>query len=376
MALQDYKGLQTNDNTTDAGGIALDNNFSKIADYYYLQNYLNNSSFELFQRQTPSSATSRADDTYGPDRWYTLNQSNPVNISRTTLGSSLNSYYYCVQSQANATPQRMGLAQIIPVRDATIFKGRKARFQIQLNLSSSANVRYAILEWTGTANSVTSDVVNDWTSSTYTTGNFFNSTTLAVVGVGSTALTANTWTACAVEGSVSTSVSNLIVFAWTESTVAQNVTLNYAEAQLVSASTVSAATGMLPYKPKNLEAELNDCQYYYQKNCDYDTVMADGFTQNESYAGVVDPTTTTRLFTQMVQFYRPMRTSPSLTFYRSANGSSAGKWAYFNGTSYTDSSAVSGNQSVMGMRVDLTTGSLTAFRGYIIKGGYTADADL
>ena len=45
-------------------------------------NLLINGGFDFFQRTAPGTPTSRSDDTYGPDRWYHLNQANPVNVER------------------------------------------------------------------------------------------------------------------------------------------------------------------------------------------------------------------------------------------------------------------------------------------------------
>jgi hypothetical protein len=91
--------------------------------------------------------------------------------------------------------------------------------------STSLTVRMALLAWTGTEDSVTSDVVNDWTSSSYTAGGFFNSTTLAVVAVSSAAIS-TTASDVFVTGTVPTGTKNLIVVYWTESTAAQNVTVD------------------------------------------------------------------------------------------------------------------------------------------------------
>ncbi len=50
--------------------------------------------------------------------------------------------------------------------------------------SNAAAIRYAILEWTGTADVVTSDVVNDWTSGNFSAGNFFLGSNLVVNQIG------------------------------------------------------------------------------------------------------------------------------------------------------------------------------------------------
>jgi hypothetical protein len=172
------------------------------------------------------AAASNTDDTYCVDRWYVLTQSNAIAVSVLTnpedgapTGIRL--------TQSNASAQRMGLAQIIESINCRDLRSVITTLAGRVRLSSSANVRYAVLEWTGTADSVTSDVVNDWTSGTYTAGNFFNATTLNVLAVGSVVCTATAIRdLTALNATCGASLNNIIVFVWTEATVAQNVTLD------------------------------------------------------------------------------------------------------------------------------------------------------
>ena len=173
-----------------------------------------------------------ADDTYAHDGWYALTQTGTIAVS--TLSDVENGLPKMARlTQSQAVAQRMGYAQIIEGKRCKKHRGQQVTFKVgRTRLSSSANVRYAVLEWTGTEDAVTSDVVNDWTSSSYTAGNFFINTTLTVSGVSQQALTANTLT----DGSeltvtLGSTFNNIILFEWTESTVAQNVTLDLGLAQ-------------------------------------------------------------------------------------------------------------------------------------------------
>jgi len=199
-------------------------------------NILINGGFQVNQ-EAPAS---NADDTYAHDQWYVLTQSNAIAVS--TLSAVENGLPLMARlTQSNASAQRMGYAQIIEGKYCKQYRGQSVTFKIgRTRLSSSANIRFAVLEWTGTEDTVTSDVVNDWTSSTYTAGNFFLGSNLTVSGVSSQALTANTLT----DGSVLTvtlgsSFNNLIVFAWTEGTVAQNVTFDLGKVKLENASSAT-----------------------------------------------------------------------------------------------------------------------------------------
>jgi hypothetical protein len=119
-----------------------------------------------------------------------------------------------------------------------------------------------VLEWTGTADSVTSDVVNSWTNSTFTAGNFFLGANLTVAGVGTITPSANTLTDFDLVVDVSSSCNNLIVFMWTEGTAAQNVTLDLAWALLSGDWSAS----VWPYvRPRHAQQELALCQRYYEE---------------------------------------------------------------------------------------------------------------
>jgi hypothetical protein len=110
----------------------------------------------------------------------------------------------------------------------------------RIRCSASTPIRYAILGWTGTEDAVTSDVVNSWTNATFTAGNFFNSTTLSVLGVGAVTPSAATWTSLtALTASLGSSFNNIIVMVWTETAQAQNVTLDVDYVQFEAGATAS-----------------------------------------------------------------------------------------------------------------------------------------
>lgn len=219
------------------------------------RNAIINGGFRINQRQLASNA----DDTYSHDRWYVLTQTNTIAVS--TLTDVENGTPFMARlTQSQASAQRMGYAQIIEGKDCKHLRGKQVTFRFgRKRLSTSANVRIAVLEWTGTEDTVTSDVVNDWTSSTYTAGNFFLGSNLTVSGVVQQALTANTLTdGEEVTVTLGSSFNNLIVFAWTEAAVAQNVTFDLAKAQLEIGGVAT------PYESMSYATEFAICQRYFQ----------------------------------------------------------------------------------------------------------------
>lgn len=223
------------------------------------RNRLINGTFAINQRQ----ATVLADDVYCVDRWYGLTQTANGAVAVQTDQEN-GSPFNIRLTQSQATPQRIGLAQIVESADCRDMRGVSVALSARLRCSAAATIRYAIIEWTGTADAVTSDVVNNWASSTYTTGNFFAAAGLSNPIVGSILLAANTWTQMTdLVGTLSASLNNAIVLFWTEAAQAQNVTLDISQAQL------ECGAGRTAFERRARQVELALCQRYYEKSFDY-----------------------------------------------------------------------------------------------------------
>ena len=221
------------------------------------RNRIINGSFRINQR----GSTSIANDTYCFDRWYALTQTAAITVgAQTNIESGWASAIRMTQSQASA--QRMGIAQIVESVDCADLRAAAVTLAARVRISASGQtVRYAILEWTGTADSVTSDVVNSgqWGNPTFTAGNFFIGTDLTVTAVGSTALTANAATAISLTGTISGSANNLIFFIWTEGAQAQNVTLDLGNVQAARGNYVGS------FEPRHIADEIDLSYRYYYK---------------------------------------------------------------------------------------------------------------
>lgn len=217
-----------------------------------------NADGRIDQRSAGAAATT-ADDAYGgPDRWYSLTQTASIEVQRKSDGEDGMPFFQrLTQTQAGA--QRMGRGQIIESANCRHLRGQALTLSGRLRCSSSQAVRYAVLEWIGTADVVTSDVVNSWTNGSFTAGQFFNSTTLNVLGVGALTPSASTWTdLTALAVTAGSSMTNLIVLIWTEGTAAQNVTLDF-RLKLEAGRTATR------HCPRGDGTELALCQRYYYR---------------------------------------------------------------------------------------------------------------
>lgn len=330
-------------------------------------NLLINGGARIWQRQVAGTPTTRADDAYAADRWYVLTQSNPIQTNQNTFSTYTGGVGGFVHelTQSNASAQRMGYATIVEAKDClfqNIGTAGATSMCLQGNAYCSAsNIKIAILKWGGTTDAPTSDVVNDWTSATYTPSNFFIST-VEVVGI--TTITGGEFSLTV--GNLA-SAKNLIVFIWTESTVAQAVTLAMGKLRLSPAAQ--------PWVDRPYAQELAMCQRYYEKDIDVDTAPGDGAVAGQYLTGIAF--TTGALNTEVI--YRvPKFKVPVITYYRTTLGATAATWVYFTGAAFA-------NWTSSTLQISTTVGFETAFNKaasfifgstYLVSGSWTADAEL
>ena len=240
----------------------------------------------IYQR----AITATADDTYFADRFYALTESSTVTPS--VLLDPEPGYPTGVRLTSNTT-QRFGFAQIIEGRNCKDLRGRTAICSPRIRISGTQMIRYAILGWTGTEDVVTSDVVLNWASTSFTPGGFFISANLQVLALGSQSVTANTWTDLpGIFGAMGSTFNNLIVFVWTESQQASGFTLDFDNVDLEPGAIVT------PPEFRDVGDELRRCQRYYAVvGADFQTYVQSGF------AGLWSVTTP-----------QPLRSSATVTY--------------------------------------------------------------
>lgn len=179
--------------------------------------------------QNVRALTSVADDTYCLDRWYILTETGSVTVAQLTDPES-GAPFGIRLTQPDASPKRMGFASIIESKNIRQYASRAMHLGARLRLSTGANIRYAVIEHTGTADVVTSDVVKNWSSATFTPSNFFIAG-LNILSTGTITPGAATWGEVSAWAALSAGVKNVIVFIWTESQIAKNTTLDCSRIQ-------------------------------------------------------------------------------------------------------------------------------------------------
>lgn len=310
-------------------------------------NYLLNPSGEVNQ----VAVGSQADVTYDFDQWLTLTETAAVTVSAVAAAEN-NTPYMMRSLQAQASAQRFGRIQWTEYARCAPLRGQSVVLSARVRMSASTTLRYAIVEWTGTADAITKDIVNNWSNGTFTAGNFFTSTSTTIVATGSIALTANTLTdIAALTGAVSGSMNNLAVFFWTDSQQAQNVTLDVAKAKL------EVGTVNTPYIARPVQIELRDVQRFWVSTAAFVTYLLVKNLVSAAQNGTV-----------VIGLPVPMRTAP--TFTTIDNVGSSGKITMFATNGVAPTIGTNLNQYVWVSGTDTTTTNLA------IGFSFTANARL
>jgi len=264
-------------------------NGAALADCRGMKNRLINGAFNVNE----AGVTTAADGVYHLDQWYALTESGSVTIAQQTdqeNGQPSN----LRMTQPDVGAKRIGSAQPIESINCRDLRGQTVALRARVRCSSSQAIRWAVVEWTGTADAITKDVVNTWSSGTFTTGNFFISTTTTIAATGNITPAANTWTDLLASATISSSANNLIVFIWSEGTLAQNATLDLGAVQL-------AQGAQTPFEARTVGVELALAQQYQIIYSSLSAAVASG----QAYATVNT--------TAVLHFPVKMRAAPSLT---------------------------------------------------------------
>lgn len=327
-------------------------------DYLVGRNRIINPDGRVYQR----AVAAVADDTYFADRWYALSQTGTVTPS--ALTDPEDGYPAGVRiTQSQASAQRFGYAQIIEAKNCKDLRGKSGVFVPRIRASAAQAIRYAILGWTGTEDSVTSDVVNDWTSSTYTAGNFFPAANVSVLAVGSQTPAANTWTSLtALSGALGSTFNNIVVLVWTEGTAAQNFTLDFDFNQFEAGALPTA------FERRPFGIELSLCQRYYAKTFPQGTAPA----QNAGLTGAAGSDFAYSNAAGCIGVWTlpvVMRAAPTVTTYNP--GAAASTWRDQGNTANASVSVGTPSDREVRLQADTTTVAGTSYRIHA-----TADAEL
>ena len=230
------------------------------------KNYLINGGFAVAQRGTSFTSTGSAnnDDSYTLDRWYILSDTNDViDVTQETTTVPTNGEF-AIALDVETVNKKFGIATIIENKDVIGLVGNTVTFSFKAKVSATTkldNVKAAIVAWSGTADTVTSDIISAWgaegtnptliANATYenTPANLSLTTSYATYSISAAVDTAST--------------QNLILFIWSDVTdTTLGDFLYIAESKLELGSFATAFV----YAGGTFQGELAACQRYYWRS--------------------------------------------------------------------------------------------------------------
>lgn len=375
-----YRGIGSNTIRTSSAA---------VANY----NYLINPSFAIAQRGTTfnsSSTFTTADDTYLFDRWNFLQNGaaadftvtrdasvifNTVNSS-STVASSDSSPMYSMKFTVNTEDKQCAVVQILDAETTKLFKGaatsQGACFRVKLRGSASnstlSSVGVALIAWTSTADTVTSDVITTWNGAG-TAPTLATNWSYVASPTGSIALKSNTW--AVVDGGINTTLStvnNLALLIYMDSV---DATVN--DVFYICQPQLEVGFAATDYQDRPISEELRLCQRFFCKSFAQGTTPAQNVgaaSGEERFTATVAGANTNRSGT--IRFPSVMRTTPTITLYSPAAASAQ---VYDHTAAGVCTSAATANISDRGFAVTCTGNASTAVGGSLGV-HFVADAEL
>ena len=247
--------------TQNANAVAITGGTISGVTAYPGRNRLINGSFQIAQRNTSfSGGTDNADDTYTLDRWYVLSEGND-SIDVTQQSDSPDSNGKSIRLDVETTGEKFGIAQIIEGQNCNGAIGNTCTLSFYAKVSNARidTVKAAIIAWSGTEDTVTSDIISAWNADGTTPTLIANATfenTPADLSV------TTSWARYELSANIDTaSTKNIIIFIWSDDATNPQAGdfLYLTNIQFEAATSVAT-----PFEHRPIGTELALCQRYYQ----------------------------------------------------------------------------------------------------------------
>jgi hypothetical protein len=224
------------------------------------RNRIINGDFSVAQRGTSFVSAANNDDAYTLDRWYILSDGNDA-IDVTQEASTVpTNQKYAIALDVETVNKKFGIAQIIENVNCVGLTGGNVTLSFKAKVSSTTkldNVKAAIVAWSGTADTVTSDIISAWGAEGT------NPTLIANATYENTPANLNVTTSYAtysLSANIDTaSTSNIIVFIWSDVTDTTAGDFLYITDVQLEPGTVAT-----PFERRSYGQELALCQRYYE----------------------------------------------------------------------------------------------------------------
>jgi hypothetical protein len=289
-------------------------------------NKLYNPSGDVFKRIATNGSTNIGNNTYAQDRWLLLTNgaSGDIQVSQIAGPTTPFQSKFGIQlKQTNAAAKNLGQIQWLNSYDSIPLRGRRVCFQI--NNVNGANIRIAVLSWTGTADTLGAarDPINAWANAADANPatTFFKSTTMTVDGY--TAASSATGVMSCVTGqagnsgsaivyaNINANANNVAVVVWSSTTVVQNATFQYCQAMLTDGAVYR------DYVARKLSEEEQLCDAFCQTSFSRGTAPAQsaGANTGELQYSATKTVGGTNQTSPKFTFGTRMWKTPAMTFY-------------------------------------------------------------
>ena len=139
--------------------------FAGISNPVGFRNALINGDYSIAQRGTSFASGANNNDVYTLDRWYILSDGNDaIDVTQETTTVPTNQLT-AIALDVETANKKFGIAQIIEQKNCVGLIGNTVTLSFQAKVSATTkldNVKCAIVAWSGTADSVTSDIISAW----------------------------------------------------------------------------------------------------------------------------------------------------------------------------------------------------------------------
>lgn len=275
------------------------------------RNLIINGDFRLAQRGTSFTSTgtfNNNDDTYNLDRWTILSDGNDI-VDITQATDVPTGGLYSIGLDVETANKKFGIIQFVEQQNITGVQNKNVwlSFKARTTGSSISNVKAVVLAWTGTADTVTSDVVSAWGADGVTptwAANWTAENTPSNLGV------TNSWAEYRVQALCDASnIKNLAVFIWCDDT---STTLG--DFLYVTDVQLEINNSPTPFERRPIQTELHLCQRY----CFRIDATANSYFIATSYFGGAGA---------YIHVDNAWRVAPTITFNSTSN------WVYYDNPS-------------------------------------------
>lgn len=228
-----------------------------MATVFARTNRVINGDMRVQQRATLGST----DDTFTLDRWnLLLEAASAAAVAQETSDVPSNGSNRALKlTVGSGEDNKFGIVTFLEFLDSADLRGKTVSLQAKLKATAAiTDVRMAVLEWTSTADSLTSDVVGTW-------GSAGTNPTLAAnwayLGAPANLSATTSWATYKVEGlTVGASANNIAVFIWCE----DETTTITTDSLLITDVQLEEGAICTQFERRPYQQELAFCQRYFE----------------------------------------------------------------------------------------------------------------